>query len=81
MRSIIWWQGASTRLRAQRTWHKVAIQRERFIEAVMRLAQSSGKPLSTPLGLPWLDEEFSSYITIEQFHARIVWRLLRRRDT
>lgn len=56
----------------KRTWHKVAVQRERFIEAMMRLVQSSGKPLSAPLGLPWLDEEFSSYITIEQFHARIV---------
>jgi glycosyltransferase involved in cell wall biosynthesis len=56
----------------KRTWHKVAVQRERFIEAVMRLAQASGRPLSAPLALPWLDEEFSSYIAIEEFHARIV---------
>lgn len=56
----------------KRTWHKVAPQRERYIEAVMRAVQASGKAPTAPLSLPWLDEEFSSYITTEEFHARIL---------
>jgi glycosyltransferase involved in cell wall biosynthesis len=56
----------------KRTLHKVTSHRERWIEAVMRAVQASGKTLARPLSLPWLDEEFTSYITMDEFHTRII---------